>query len=74
MQEVGIYVDRLGQLPPAINGQARRIFRLQLWDKAAQPDMGGQTQLDTQAPLAALAAVYQAESRLNARDCALEGN
>lgn len=74
MQEVGIYVDRLGQLPPAIDGQARRIFGLQSWDEAAQPDIEAQTQPGTQGPLAALAGVYQAESRLNARDCSLEGN
>lgn len=74
MQEVGVYVDRLGQLPPAVDGQARRIFALQSWNEEAQPEIEGQTQPDTQAPLAALAARYQAESRLNARDCSLEGN
>lgn len=74
MQDADFYVDRLGQLPHAIDSQARRIFGLQSWNEGAQPEIEAQTQPDTQGPLASLAAVYQAEPRLNAREGSLESD
>lgn len=74
MRYACVYVDHFDQLPAAIDGEARRILGLQSWAELAQPDTQAQTQPETQARLAALAATYQAESRLNARECSLEGN
>lgn len=74
MRYASVYVDHLDHLPPAIDGEVRRIFGLQSLAELAQPDTQAQTQPETQARLAALAATYQAESRLNARECSLEGN
>ncbi|KAF1350505.1 hypothetical protein EJ07DRAFT_139040 [Lizonia empirigonia] len=74
MRYASVYIDHLDQLPPAIDGEALCILGLQSWAELAQPDTRAQTQPETQARLAALAATYQAESRLNARECSLEGN
>jgi hypothetical protein len=70
MRYAGLYVDHLDQLPPAIDDETRGIFGAEL----AQQDTQAQTQPEIQAHLAVLTATYQAESRLNARECALEGN
>lgn len=74
MRYASVYVDHLDHVPPAIDGELRRILGLQSLNELAHPDTQAQTQPETQARLAALAATYHAESRLNARECSLEGN
>ncbi|KAH6612385.1 hypothetical protein C7974DRAFT_405474 [Boeremia exigua] len=74
MRYANALVDALGQLPPAIDGEARRVLGLQSWAELAQPDTHAQTPPEMQARLAELAATYCADSLLNARECALEGN
>ncbi|UPX12651.1 uncharacterized protein EKO05_0003192 [Ascochyta rabiei] len=74
MRYASVYVDHLDHLPPAVDVEVRRIFGLQSLAELAQPHTQANTQPETQARLAALAATYKAESRLNARECSLEGN
>lgn len=63
MYSAGVLVNSLSGLPPAVDEAVRRVLGLAAWDEPVQTDP----------QLAGLAATFQAESQLNARECSLEG-
>jgi hypothetical protein len=70
MYHAGVYVDKLVDLPPAVDNEVRQILGIEKWgDRVAATVEGPPTAARTQA-----AATFCAESRKNVRDCLLEGD
>lgn len=71
MYHAGVFVDKLDDLPPAVDGEVRRILGIVTWNDpipAAVDETQGATHL------AGLVSTFWAESRRNARECSLEGD
>lgn len=71
MYHAGVFVDKLGDLPPAIDGEVRRILGIATWD---DPIPAAVNETQGTIHLAGLVSTFWAESRRNARECLLEGD
>jgi hypothetical protein len=67
MHHAQVYVDNLHELPPGIDVAVREILGLESWDESIQTH-------NATAHLSALTTIFLADSRLNARECLLEGD
>jgi hypothetical protein len=71
MHHAGVFVDKLGNLPPAVDDEVRRILNIGTWEDrmpAAVDDSQAATHLS------GLVSTFWAESQRNARECSLEGD
>lgn len=71
MYHAGVFVDNLGELPPVVDVEIRRILGVESWESQVTAPLS-ETPIATH--LAALASTLASESRSNARECLLEGD
>ncbi|KAF9733831.1 hypothetical protein PMIN01_08174 [Paraphaeosphaeria minitans] len=71
MYHAGVLVDKLGDLPPAIDNEVRRILGIETWEDR-MPAALDEPQAATH--LSGLVSTFWAESQRNARECSLEGD
>ena len=71
MCHAGVFVDNLGELPPAVDVEVRQLLGIESWESQVTAPL---SETPTATHLAALASAFGAESRRNARECLLEGD
>jgi hypothetical protein len=71
MYHAGVFVDKLAELPPTIDDEVRRTLGIGTWEDEV---LAGIDDPQAVVQLAGLTSAFWAESRRNARECALEGD